>query len=143
MTYRRTIAVEFNHCDPAGIVFYPRYFEMTNSVVENFFGERVGRSYARITMQDGNGVPTAHIDARFRAPSRLGDRLDFTLDVARVGNSSVVFDIAAHGAGQLRMEARFTLVWIDQKGHATPWPDDVRARLLAERGAEQKMETEE
>ena len=25
--------VRFQHCDPAGIVFYPRYFEMLNSVV--------------------------------------------------------------------------------------------------------------
>ncbi|MFD1807906.1 hypothetical protein ACFSHQ_06310 [Gemmobacter lanyuensis] len=36
MIYRRPIQIEFNHCDPAGIVFYPRYFEMTNSVIENF-----------------------------------------------------------------------------------------------------------
>ena len=46
MSYRRTIPVEFNHCDPAGIVFYARYFEMTNSVCENFFAEVVRRSYA-------------------------------------------------------------------------------------------------
>ena len=25
MSYRRTIPVEFNHCDPAGIVYFPRY----------------------------------------------------------------------------------------------------------------------
>ncbi len=79
MTYRRTIPVEFNHCDPAGIVFYPRYFEMTNSVVENFFAEVVGRSYARISMQDRNGVPTVRLEATFRRPSRLGDRLAFML----------------------------------------------------------------
>ena len=42
MTYTRHIRIEFNHCDPAGIVFYPRYFEMTNSVVENFFADVVG-----------------------------------------------------------------------------------------------------
>ena len=48
MAYARTIPVEFNHCDPAGIVFYPRYFEMVNSVVENFFLEDVGYSFARM-----------------------------------------------------------------------------------------------
>ena len=46
MTYTRTVPIEFNHCDPAGIVFYPRYFEMTNSVVENFFPDEVGHSFA-------------------------------------------------------------------------------------------------
>ena len=28
MLYHRLYPIEFNHCDPAGIVFYPRYFEM-------------------------------------------------------------------------------------------------------------------
>ncbi len=66
MTYARTVPVEFNHCDPAGIVFYPRYFEMVNSVVENFFLEDVGHSFARM-MEEGAGVPTARIEANFRA----------------------------------------------------------------------------
>lgn len=129
MVYRRTIPVEFNHCDPAGIVFYPRYFEMTNSVTENFFAEVVGRSYAQMTMRDGNGVPTVKIDATFRAPSRLGDRLDFTLAVVRLGGSSATFQIEARGGGELRMEAALTLVWITPEGRAAPWPDDMRARL--------------
>lgn len=132
MTYRRTIPVEFNHCDPAGIVFYPRYFEMTNSVTENFFAERVGRSYAEMTMRDRNGVPTVRLDATFRAPSRLGDRLLFTLEVTRVGASSVTLAIAARGGDELRMEAVLTLVWIGPDGRAAPWPADMRARLAAE-----------
>ncbi|WP_284162985.1 thioesterase family protein [Frigidibacter sp. SD6-1] len=131
MTYRRQIQVEFNHCDPAGIVFYPRYFEMTNSVTENFFAEVAGRSYAQMTMRDGNGVPTVKIDADFRAPSRLGDRLDFTLDIARLGTSSVTLAIAARGEGEIRMEARLTLVWVSTQGRAAPWPEDMRARLQA------------
>ncbi len=92
--YRRTIPVEFNHCDPAGIVFYPRYFEMTNSVVENFFREVVGYSFAAL-MADGVGVPTARVETDFRAPSRLGDVLDWTLDVERLGGSSVTFRASA------------------------------------------------
>ena len=132
MSYRRTIPVEFNHCDPAGIVFYPRYFEMTNSVTENFFAERVGRSYAQMTMRDGNGVPTVKIDAGFRAPSRLGDRLEFTLQVMRVGTSSVTLSLEAHGEGELRLEASLTLVWVGPDGRSTPWPADMRERLEAE-----------
>jgi 4-hydroxybenzoyl-CoA thioesterase len=131
MSYHRTIPVEFNHCDPAGIVFYPRYFEMTNSVTENFFADVVGRSYARMTMHDGNGVPAARIEADFRAPSRLGDRLDFTLDVTGLGRSSVTLAIAARNAGALRIEARLILVWVTPEGQPAPWPDDMRARMQA------------
>ena len=31
--------VLFRHCDPAGIVFFPRYFEMINDCVEYFFAD--------------------------------------------------------------------------------------------------------
>ena len=130
MIYIRTIPVEFNHCDPAGIVFYPRYFEMTNSVVENFFAERLGYSFARITMDEGCGVPTAHLEVNFRAPSRLGDRLEFQLSVLRVGAKSVTLTLAAFGGGSLRMTARLVLVWVGTDGRAAAWPEPLRAGLM-------------
>ncbi len=130
MGYTRVIAVEFNHCDPAGMVFYPRYFEMTNSVVENFFAEVLGRSYARITLQDRGGVPTVKIDASFRAPSRLGERLEFTLKVTQVGTSSARFHLAARCEAAVRMEADLTLVWLGAEGRAAPWPAGMRETLL-------------
>jgi 4-hydroxybenzoyl-CoA thioesterase len=133
MTYHRTIPVEFNHCDPAGIVFYPRYFEMTNSVVENFFADRIGHSFARM-MQDGNGVPTARIETEFRAPSRLGDRLEFDLEVRRLGGASVTLGLSARGGAELRLTAELTLVWVAQ-GRPEPWPDTIRSRLEACRKA--------
>lgn len=133
MSYRRTIPVEFNHCDPAGIVFYARYFEMTNSVCENFFAEVVGRSYAEV-MAAGEGVPTARLEADFRLPSRLGDRLDWTLTVLRVGRSSLDLALTARvGAGDTRIEVRKTLVWIGRGGKPAAWPREMRARLEAAR----------
>ena len=31
--WRITVPVRFSHCDPAGIVYFPRYFDMINGVV--------------------------------------------------------------------------------------------------------------
>ena len=129
MTYRRDIRIEFNHCDPAGIVFYPRYFEMTNSVVENFFRDVLDYPFERISMREGNGVPTVRIESAFRKPSFLGDIVTFTLTVRRVGSSSVDFDIAAHGGDELRLTCALTLVWINPDGRADSWPDELRGRL--------------
>ena len=44
--------VLFKHCDPAGIVFFPRYFEMMNDCVETFFDEALGIpvSYTHLTL---------------------------------------------------------------------------------------------
>ncbi|EKD59583.1 MAG: thioesterase superfamily protein [uncultured bacterium] len=130
MTYSRLIQIEFNHCDPAGIVFYPRYFEMTNSVVENFFNDVVGRSFAQMHMAADNGVPTVAIEAAFMAPSRLGDKVLFSLKIVKLGRTSVTVCIEGRMGDELRMRATLTLVWIDGM-KAAAWPDAMRARLQA------------
>lgn len=130
MSYSKTIQIEFNHCDPAGIVFYPRYFEMTNSTVENFFADELEYSFARMTVEEGHGVPTVSLHCEFRAPSRLGEKVVFTLEVERVGRSSVGFRITARKGEEVRLTADLTLVWVDRNGRPAPWPDGVRARLM-------------
>lgn len=130
MSYRRLIRIEFNHCDPAGIVFYPRYFEMTNSVTENFFREEVGWSYARM-MAAGIGVPTARLETDFLAPSCLGDELDWELVVERLGRTSVTFRQTATCGGATRLKARLTQVWVAPDLRPAPWPEEVKARLAA------------
>lgn len=132
MIYTRIMPVEFNHCDPAGIVFYPRYFEMTNSLVENFFADVMGHSYGAM-MAAGQGVPTARLETNFKLPSRLGDKLEWRLKVLRVGRSSVNFLATAQVADQLRLIADLTLVWVDA-GKPTRWPDAMRFKLHAFEG---------
>ena len=103
--------VRFQHCDPAGIVFYPRYFEMLNATIEEWFATRLGLSFAEIHGPMGMGVPTAaHQTPTSTAPSRLGERLDFALDPGsprrlerdprRRGH------LRRRGAGQLRHDPR-------------------------------------
>lgn len=139
MIYRRRIPIEFNHCDPAGIVFYPRYFEMTNSVVENFFREVIEYPFAR-QMAEGIGTPTVRVEMEFRAPSRLGELVDFTLAVTRLGRTSMRVRITAHGGpgtdGSLRLNGDLTLVMADLRGRAIVWPDPIWSRLetLRQRG---------
>ncbi|RYI15419.1 MAG: acyl-CoA thioesterase [Acetobacteraceae bacterium] len=130
--YERLIQIEFNHCDPAGIVFYPRYFEMVNSVIENFFADVVGRSFASMHFGASNGVPTVAVEAAFQKPSRLGEKVRFTLRVEKVGGSSVRLVIQGHGADGPRMRATMTLAWIDGM-KAAPWPGEMRAALEAYR----------
>ncbi|MBA3909870.1 MAG: thioesterase [Rhodobacter sp.] len=130
MSYARQIRVEFNHCDPAGIVFYPRYFEMTNSICENFFREVVGYSFHAM-MADGVGVPTARIETDFRAPSRLGDVLDWCLVVEKLGGSSATFRLETLCGNDHRLTAWLTLVWLSPEQRPGRWPDPVRAALAA------------
>lgn len=121
--------VRFQHCDPAGIVFYPRYFEMINAVVEDWFAA-MGMPFARMHGAEGAGVPTVAVSAEFPAASRLGDVLDFTLTVARLGRTSAELRIEARCGDELRLRARPVLVWIDaQRMQARPWPEALRCRI--------------
>lgn len=130
MIYSRDIRIEFNHCDPAGIVFYPRYFEMTNSVAENFFREVGGYSYDAM-MRDGGGVPTARLETTYHLPSRLGEVLDWRLTVTKLGTTSIGLHLEAHCGGTHRVTADLTLVFVNAQGRPQPWPDAVRARIAA------------
>ena len=40
--------VRFADCDAAGIVFFPRYFEMLNGVVEDWFAGPLGASFREL-----------------------------------------------------------------------------------------------
>lgn len=119
--------VLFKHCDPAGIVFFPRYFEMMNDCVEAFFDEAVGWPYEDIHVDAS--VPTADIHTRFVAPSRHGDRLRLSLRVERVGRTSMTYRMEARCADEMRFETDATLVHVNSGGRPTPWPEAVRRKL--------------
>ncbi|WP_370398892.1 acyl-CoA thioesterase [Sulfitobacter sp. JB4-11] len=127
MTFAMPQKVQFKHCDPAGIVFYPRYFEMINDCVEAFFDEAL--EYPFEEMHRKCGVPTAQIAVTFSAPSYHGDRLKITLDCTALGRTSVDLRIEAICEEERRFLATSTLVHIDENGRPTPWPDPLRARL--------------
>jgi len=130
VTWATKRLVEFQHCDPAGIVFYPRYFEMINSVIEEFFRDHVGYSFGQMHLADHRGVPTAKITATFHAPSHLEDKLDFELSVTRLGTSSADFSILAHCNGQDRMTVHSTIVQISTNtGKSMAWANETRQKL--------------
>lgn len=127
MTFELTQKVLFRHCDPAGIAFFPRCFEMVNDVVEAFFADRLDWPFEALH-RDG-AVPTATIETDFRAPSRHGDRLTFTLAIERLGKTSMTYAMTAEADGEPRFKIRATLVHVDANGRPTAWPEPVRARI--------------
>ena len=46
--YRKQVLIRFGDCDAAGIVFYPRYLDMFNSLVEDWFREKLDFSFTEI-----------------------------------------------------------------------------------------------
>lgn len=127
MAYTHRRKVMFKDCDPARIVFYPRYFEMLNDTVECFFDEVLGCPFEALHL--GHAVPTARIDTQFKSPSRLGDWLDITLTCTRLGRSSLNLDFTVTCGDELRLTAASTLVYVGSNGRPLPWTDALRNAL--------------
>lgn len=121
--------VRFADCDAAGIVFYPRYFEMLNGVVEDWFAGPLEASFRDLHLERHASVPTATVEARFLAPSRLEDDLTFSLTVTRLGGSSCGLRHRIAADGDLRFEATQTIVYVGRSLKPERWPDPLRARI--------------
>jgi 4-hydroxybenzoyl-CoA thioesterase len=131
--FRATKRIRFSHVDCAGIVFYPRYFELYNEVVEDWFAEALGLPFADLIERLDAGVPTVRIECDFTAASRLGEDLTFELVVTDLGSSSFAIQITASKDGEVRLRGRSRLVFAKVDGErpkAHPLPPDVRARML-------------
>ena len=128
-----SIPVRFGDCDPAGIVFYPRYFEMFNSIVEDWCDQGLGMSFREMHLKHGIGVPTVHIETDFIAPSELGDLLQAQLTVEKIGGASMRVAIRLFGPdGVIRVRAAVVLVTMKlRERQAIPLPDDMRKRAAA------------
>ncbi|MCT9072431.1 acyl-CoA thioesterase [Cupriavidus gilardii] len=144
-SFRNTVRVRFKDCDAAGIVFFPRYFEMLNDLVEDWFREALDWPFERMHGADRAGVPTADLQCRFVAPSRMGEVLTRELAVTRLGSSSCTLRVrflgAQHdGRADLRVEFTQRLVCVDTARMAPrPFPAPVReamARFVDEIGNE-------
>ncbi|WP_281973165.1 acyl-CoA thioesterase [Ruegeria faecimaris] len=129
MTFEFHQKVLFKHCDPAGIVFFPRYFEMINDCVETYFDQVLCNPFEEI--HPVGAVPTAQIQTRFSAPSRHGDHLIFRMKITKIGRSSAEYSVVASCAQEERLTSVATLVHVDSKGGPTAWPADIRKKLEA------------
>ncbi len=130
--FKTEIQVNFQHCDPAGIVFFPRYYEMLNTVVERWFGEALGIDFHTLHQTMNRGVPAVRTEADFVKPSRLSEDLTFALEVEKLGGSSLILRITAHGPDEI-LRVRFHHIVVFSTLGPPPKPiripDDLRAKI--------------
>jgi 4-hydroxybenzoyl-CoA thioesterase len=129
-TFKREVLVRFAHCDRAGWVFYPRYFEMISDFVEDWFAAGLGTSAPELLRRRAILTPSVHFTADFVKPAQFGERLLFTLRVRRIGRTSCELEIDASLAGDTRMKLRQVLVLISAStGRAVAIPAQLARRM--------------
>ena len=92
----RIFRIEWQHCDPAGIVYYPRYFTMFNSSTTYMFEKALGMTkFQFLKHYDFVGYPMVDTRAKFYVPGVFGDDVEIQTAITEVKRSSFSSCIAS------------------------------------------------
>ena len=130
----RTVRIEWGDCDPAGIIFYPRYFEIFDASTALLFETALGMSkFEMFKKLPFTGFPLVRTQARFLRPTRFGDEVAVESTIT-FGRSS--FDVVHRLSLQdeLCAECNEKRVWTvrDASGKLTshPVPQEVVQKFI-------------
>ena len=130
--------ISFGDCDPAGIVFYPRYFAMFDASTTALFERALGMTkYQFLKRYEVLGYPMLDTAARFLKPARFGDSVVIETGIANIGRSS--FEVAHRLTkdGERAVECTEKRVWVvrdpedPERIRSQSIPDEVVARLAS------------
>jgi 4-hydroxybenzoyl-CoA thioesterase len=125
---KRTVQIEWGDCDPAGIVFYPRYFEFFDASTNALF-ERVGLPYHQMIAKYAVvGVPIVEAHAKFLAPCAFGETVIIASSVTQWSKRSFTVEHKVFHEQVLCVEGYEKRVWAVRgagerkrmKSHAIP-----------------------
>jgi 4-hydroxybenzoyl-CoA thioesterase len=111
-TYRREIRIAWAHCDPAGIVFNPRFFEFFDTNTWGLFEAALGVRPQDMAATYGI-VGIALVDARgnFMKPVAFGDTVEIVSRVSEFRRASFDVEHRLVNKGELAVEGRESRVW--------------------------------
>jgi 4-hydroxybenzoyl-CoA thioesterase len=86
--HRRDVQIQWGDCDPANIVYYPRYFSMFDDSTSVLF-EKAGFSKQDLVHKYGLvGIPMVDTRAKFYIPSTHGDWITIETRIEGIKRSS-------------------------------------------------------
>jgi 4-hydroxybenzoyl-CoA thioesterase len=136
LTNTRSIRIEWCDCDPAGIIFYPRYFEIFDTSTTVLIERALGMNKIDyLKAYDFAGHPVVEARARFRVPTRYGDEVAVETRLVECGRSSFKVEHRLRKAGALAVEGFETRVWVVRPAgdptriKSQPIPPEVLARF--------------
>ena len=102
LTNIRNTRIEWCDCDPAGIIFYPRYFEIFDTSTTVLIEHALGMNKIDyLKAYDFAGHPLVEARARFRLPTRFGDEVAIETALIECGRSSFKIEHRLSKAGAL------------------------------------------
>ena len=134
-TNRRTVRIEWGDCDPAGIVYFPRYVEYFDTCTVHLF-EAAGFPKPEMLSRFGMaGYPMVDLKMKFLVPSTFGDDVVVESALTEFKRSSFNVHHRLLRGEELAVEGFETRVWTifdpDQPGRlkSQAVPEEIKAAL--------------
>jgi 4-hydroxybenzoyl-CoA thioesterase len=124
---RRDVFIEWGDCDPAGIVYYPRYFVMFDNATVALFAAAGLPKHDMVRDHGIVGIPMVDTRARFLIPSRWGETIVIESRIATWKRSSFDIEHRVWKGESLAIEAWETRVWV---AHDPDAPGGIKARQI-------------
>jgi 4-hydroxybenzoyl-CoA thioesterase len=135
LTTKKDIQIEWGDCDPAGIVFYPRYFAWFDACTAGHFANAGLPKFQMLKTYDIVGFPMVDTRAKFILPSKFGDVVTVETRISEFRRSSFDVEHRLFKEGALAIEAYETRVWVGrhpddpERIKSQPIPEEVIARF--------------
>jgi 4-hydroxybenzoyl-CoA thioesterase len=132
----RTISIQWGDCDPAGIVFYPRYFEWFDACTAALFAAAGVSNTAMHKTWGILGIPMVDTRAKFFIPSKFEDELTVESTVLEFRRSSFDVHHRMMKNGELAVEGFETRVWTirdrddPERLRSEPVPAEIKALFM-------------
>ena len=138
-TSRRTVWIEWGHCDPAGIVFYPNYFAWFDASTAHHFQAAGLPKPELVKKYNVVGFPMVDTRAAFHIPSKYGDEVVIETTITEFGRSSFSVHHKLLRGDKLAVEGfeKRVLVGKDDSGSgikSVPVPPEVKMLFEKEGG---------
>ena len=135
LVHRRDVQIQWGDCDPANIVFYPRYFEMFDDSTSIMF-ETAGFSKQDIVKKYGLvGIPIVGTGAKFYISCTHGDWITIESRIESFKRSSFEVTHKVFKGGELAIEAFETRVLVRRhpddpdRLKSAPLPEEMVAKF--------------
>ncbi len=106
--------INVRHTDAAGIIFFPRQFDIAQDVHEAFL-DHIGFSFQRILYNEDFLFPIVHAESDYMLPLRAGDRITVNASIENIGRTSYTMAFEFRDAnGQLAGSVKTVHVALDK-----------------------------
>src|SRR5262245_38329444 len=132
MAYRVSFVATFGDSDPAGIIYFVRFFDYFHRTLEAYFEEVLGQPYAEMVMKRRLGVPVVRVEGDFFVPVAFGQKFTVEVSPKALGRTSLTFAYTIFKEGEPKPCASFAITHVATSMDSftpMPLPDDLRARL--------------